>query len=304
MKKLTPIIFIVALAGALSSCATAISVGKVQEYRLTVTNPEPVMDFIGYKIDTSLVSTVSDSSVEGDEWTATINTITAMPTVDQAKAVTITKGLGNLGQNLESVKLANNKAHSFLGNFSLQELELYKSDSRYVTFVEVAKNDFKYYDNKVTKLPFGLSGIGLAATSVGFLGRTVAELINPSVPNYEYNDYYINYSYTVNTGIVTTSTILSLLSAGGAVPLLIAAFKPSKTKVNFDGAYNVYVYDTQAKSLIAKDTVSLTWEKTFEGSYTYSKESKEALENYVAQEIYNALVKKYDELNRWLKNRK
>lgn len=281
MKKLTPIIFIVALAAALSSCATAISVGKAQEYNLTVANPEPVMDFIGYKIDTSLVPTVSDSSAEGDEWTANINTVMVMPTVDQAKAVTITKGLGNLGQNLESVKLANNKAHSFLGNFSLQELELYKSDSRYVTFVEVAKNDFKYHDNGATKLPFGLSGAGLAATSIGFLGGAIP-------PTFMKPTFYI----------------LSALHAGGAVPFLIAAFKPSKTKVSFDGAYNVYVYDTQAKSLIAKDTVSLTWKKTFKGSYMYDKESKDALENYVGQEIYNVLVKKYDELNRWLKNRK
>lgn len=299
MKKLTPIIFIVALAAALSSCATAISVGKVQEYNLTVTNPEPVMDFIGYKIDTSLVPTVSDSSVEGDEWTANTNTVMVMPTVDQAQAVTITKGLGNLGQNLESVKLANNKAHSFLGNFSLQELELYKGDSRYVTFVEVAKNDFKYHDNRVTKLPFGLSGIGLAATSVGFLGGAILAADMQSDPYMrEMHGYYHYYDEMV------AFSVLSALSAGGAVPFLIAAFKPSKTKVSFDGAYNVYVYDTQAKSLIAKDTVSLTWKKTFEGSYTYNKESKEALENYVAQEIYNALVKKYDELNRWLKNRK
>lgn len=279
MKKLTPIIFIVALAAALSSCATAISVGKVQEYKLTVTNPEPVMDFIGYKIDTSLVPTVSDSSAEGDEWTANINTVMVMPTVDQAQAVTITKGLGNLGQNLESVKLANNKAHSFLGNFSLQELELYKGDSRYVTFVEVAKNDFKYYDNGATKLPFGLSGAGLATTSAistFFLLPTLEPVLY--VP--------------------------SMLLGVPSVPLLILAFMPSKTKVSFDGAYNVYVYDTQAKSLIAKDTVSLTWDKTFKGSYMYDKESKDALENYVGQEIYNVLVKKYDELNRWLKNRK
>ena len=279
MKKLTPIIFIVALAAALSSCATAISVGKVQEYKLTVTNPEPVMDFIGYKIDTSLVPTVSDSSVEGDEWTANINTVMVMPTVDQAKAVTITKGLGNLGQNLESVKLANNKAHSFLGNFSLQELELYKSDSRYVTFVEVAKNDFKYYDNKAVKTTFGITGFTFAGIS------TISTVL--SLP-------------TEEEAIIIPSILFGLPS----IPFLISAFRPSKTKVSFDGAYNVYVYDTQAKSLIAKDTVSLTWNKTFEGSYTYNEESKDALENYVGQEIYNVLVKKYDELNRWLKNRK
>lgn len=279
MKKLTPIIFIVALAAALSSCATAISVGKVQEYKLTVTNPEPVMDFIGYKIDTSLVPTVSDSSAEGDEWTANTNTVMVMPTVDQAQAVTITKGLGNLGQNLESVKLANNKAHSFLGNFSLQELELYKGDSRYVTFVEVAKNDFKYYDNKAVKTTLGITGFGLAgSTTISTLTLLFLDL--PEL------------------------ILFPLVVGVPSVPLLISAFKPSKTKVSFDGAYNVYVYDTQAKSLIAKDTVSLTWDKTFKGSYTYNEESKDALEDYVGQEIYNVLVKKYDELNRWLKNRK
>lgn len=44
---------------------------------------------------------------------------------------------------------------------------------------------------------------------------------------------------------------------GASVPFLIAALLPTKTKVNFTGLYNIYIYDTETKSLIRKEAVSV-----------------------------------------------
>ena len=88
-----------------------------------------------------------------------------------------------------------------------------------------------------------------------------------------------------------------------SVPFLITALLPTKTTVNFTGLYNIYIYDTETKSLIRKEAVSVNCEETFKGSYTYDESSKEIVRDYVSQNVYNALLKKYDELSTWLEKR-
>ena len=61
--------------------------------------------------------------------------------------------------------------------------------------------------------------------------------------------------------------------------------------------------DTETKSLIRKEAVSVNCEETFKGSYTYDESSKEIVRDYVSQNVYNALLKKYDELSTWLEKR-
>ena len=90
---------------------------------------------------------------------------------------------------------------------------------------------------------------------------------------------------------------------GASVPFLIAALLPTKTKVYFTGLYNIYIYDTETKSLIRKEAVSVNCEETFKGSYIYDESSKEIVRDYVSQNVYNALLKKYDELSTWLEKR-
>lgn len=53
----------------------------------------------------------------------------------------------NYGQTLERVHLALNKQDYYMGIYSLQELAAYKSDKRYVAFVDVIKHQYSYNDN-------------------------------------------------------------------------------------------------------------------------------------------------------------
>ncbi|MBR1787153.1 MAG: hypothetical protein IJ756_08375 [Paludibacteraceae bacterium] len=53
----------------------------------------------------------------------------------------------NYGQTLERVHLAVNKQDYYMGIYSLQELSAYKSDKRYVAFVDVIKQQFSCNDN-------------------------------------------------------------------------------------------------------------------------------------------------------------
>ena len=110
------------------------------------------------------------------------------------------------------------------------------------------------------------------------------------------DDPYVN-------DLAKSSMTLGGICMGASVPFLIAALLPTKTKVNFTGLYNIYIYDTETKSLIRKEAVSVNCEETFKGSYTYDESSKEIVRDYVSQNVYNALLKKYDELSTWLEKR-
>lgn len=285
MRKLSFVFIILLLSATFMSCATAITVGKtIPKYELSKLYASPEMDFIGYKIDTNILSTSSSSQLSAGVWTPNVDTI--MSEFDQAKAIANTKSLRQLGYNLENNRIANNKADSYFGIYSLQEMELYKSDSRYVSFVEVAESKLNYKDNKGSKnilagVGGGLVGGGAPLIAVGAVYK---------------DDPYVNdlaKSYMTWGGICM----------GASVPFLIAALLPTKTKVNFTGLYNIYIYDTEIKSLIRKEAVSVNCEETFKGSYTYDENSKEIVRDYVSQNVYNALLKKYDELSTWLEKR-
>ena len=149
MKKC--IVFVLVLVMVLSSCATAIKMARdVPQYKINRVNSSPEMDFIGFKIDTSILSTSSTSKTFAGLWGR--DAYVFMSEYGQAKAISNTKSLRQLGYNLESNGVAKNKSDSYFGIYSLQEMELYKSDSRYVTFVEVAQSMLNFKDNRGTKI--------------------------------------------------------------------------------------------------------------------------------------------------------
>lgn len=192
------------------------------------------MDFIGFKID---LSTSSNSRISSDGWGNKVDTI--MSEFDQAKAVTTITGLRQLGSELEQSKIANNKSDAYFGIYSLQELELYKTNSRYVTFVEVAKNKLNYNSNEKT-------GTVLASVGAGFLG--------------------------------------------GGLPILGLGLRYENN-------------DDKEKLLIRKDAVTVNLHESFSGSYSYDESSKDIVHEYISKNIANELLKKYEELNKWIRTR-
>lgn len=285
MKKKLILLLICISPCLFLSCATAISVGKtIPKYEIAASYENPKMDFIGFKVDSNILSTSSSTKISTGFQTPNVDTVTSE--FDQAKAIANTKSLRQLGYNLEASGIANNKADSYFGIYSLQEMELYKSDSRYVTFVEVAENKLDYKDNKGASVIMGALGGGFVA------GGLPIFILGESYKNDKYAQDLAE-SYSVLGGICTAV----------GIPFIIAALIPTKTKINFTGMYNIYLYDTQTKSLIRKEVVSVNCSENFKGSYTYDDSSKEIVRDYISQNVYNSLLQKYDELNTWLKNR-
>lgn len=266
----------------LTSCATAITTAKnVEPFTLETSNANVQMDFIGYKIDSNILSTTSSIQTGVGTWTRKIETV--MSEYDQARAISQTDSLRKLGYTLENASIATNKSSTYFGIYSLQELDLYKSSHRYVTFVEVAQNQLNYKDNSSEQnLWGGISG--------GLLGGGAVWLLCGAI--FSNDDYLkdLTSTYLIGGGVISGVGLLA------AIP----ALSPSKTQTTFSGAYNIYVYDTEKKALIKKDLVSVNASETFEGSYNFDDTSKEVVRNYYSKIIANELLKKYKEIDTWL----
>ena len=290
MKNSTFIAVLSSACIVLTSCATAIKTPSVELTKIeTEVNSQPTMDFIGFKIDSNTLSTTSDDDDVLSEFA-------------QAKAIKDTKSLRNLGFNLESARIAQDNSSAYFGIYSLQELALYKSSHRYATFIEVAQNKFLWDDNAGRKrvqagIGGGLLGEGIILTICGIACKNM---------NFDKNKYSnaetMNETYDllgdVYLGIGITSDIFGVIG-------LIAASTPTKTEISFNGTYNIYIYiyDTQTNQIIRKEPVSVKIYDTLEGSYDYDNISKNAVHEYISAKVHNSLMTKYQEINRWLKNR-
>ncbi len=270
-----------------TSCATntAITSTKdIQEYQMQSTDSDKIqMEFIGYKADTNLLSTANATYKSKSN---PRNTYTIMSPFDQWKAIEETSSLRRIGSILQEKNIATDQSYAYFGIYSLQELELYKSRTRYITFIEVSKNKYtineKGLDNQTNRLLGCLYlGLGLSCNTLGFV--------------YKNNEYLEDWAIPYQ-----------ILGAGcdiGGLILLFLSSKNSETTIKFDGAYNIYVYDTEIKEIIYKDTVTINSNDTFTGSYLLFDESKDVISNYYGKLICNEILKKYDSINQWLKTR-
>lgn len=287
MKKIFSLFFILMiLVVSLTSCATSITVAKqVDSYKIeSANNDKPIMEFIGYKGDSNILSTTSETKNSFGK------VLTVMSPFDQWKAITQTDSLRNMGMTLQNKNIAIDKSFAYFGIYSLQELELYKSQSRYVTFIEVAKNQYTINDNGTNKSFGGVMGATFLGCGLAF------NILGAAIPEKETRGYY---TYD-NSGIKNLCQGFGIGFDILGVIYLIPAISKSKTKSTFEGLYNVYVYDTQAKEIIFKDAVSISSSDDFDGSYFYDDASKKVVHEYYGKIISNALLKKYDEINKML----
>ena len=260
----------------------------ISDYQMQTTSPGYVqMEFIGYKADTSLLSTTPETITKGQR------TYTIMSPYDQWKAISETSSLRRIGKILQAKNIANDQSYAYFGIYSLQELELYKSRTRYITFIEVVKNKYTVSDNSLNKNLYGTFGATFLAT--GIVGHVIAV----ALPDKEIENG-IEYDYT---GYKSTLNITGLICDVAGIGCLIAGGTKAKSEVTFDGTYNIYVYDTYTKEVIFKDAVTVSSTDTFTGSYLQHKESQAAVNDYYAKLICNEILKKYDSINQWLKQR-
>ena len=242
-----------------NSCAS-ISVGKtVASYEVkTNLNSEPKMEFIGFKADTALQ--VNKFFYEDK----------MMTPLDQWKTIQNTPKLKNIGTTLENNNIAENKAFAYFGIYSLQELELYKAAHRYVAFIEVTDNyysmDEKGAARRVVSNVF--AGIaGEAGMSCLIIGTEDSSALAP--------------------GAV-------LLGAGGL--LLYNGVRPITTVTTFQGAYNIYIYDSLNKKIIYKEPVVVNSTDRWQGELN-SDSAYNIVNTYYGELINNALLEAFDKLS-------
>lgn len=289
MKKTILLLVIIGLSFLEISCASAIKeTKKITEYQMISTNKDEIqMEFIGYKADTSLLSTTPETITEGRK------SYTVMSPFDQWKSIADTTSLRQMGATLQQQNIATDQSFAYFGIYSLQELELYKARTRYITFIEVVKNKYEIKENGLNQQMWGALGALYLGTGLG------CHIVGAMYPEKERDGIYErDYS-----GIKKLYNGLGVgMDIGGLIMLAVAAKKP-KTFVTFDGMYNIYVYDTQAKEVIYKDAVTVSSKDTFDGSYLLFAESQSLVNDYYAKLICNAILKKYDSINQWLKMR-
>lgn len=135
----------------------------------------PQMEFIGWKAssDTLLTSSVA-TQVSGNNLVQKVNITTSE--FDSWKAFKNDPVLSNFGDKLQKHGIAENKAYAYFGIYSLQELELYKSKHRYVTFIQVNKNRLsgQSTDNRNVWVATGLTSLGC-----GLVFNCLSTTINP-----------------------------------------------------------------------------------------------------------------------------
>lgn len=248
------------------------------------------MDFIGFKCDSNTLSTSSQTDIDfvPDLWTGYWGghavASNSMSEFDYAKVILKSDAMKKLGYNLQQVDYALDQSAAYFGIYSLQEMNTYKNVNRYVTFVEVEKSKFYYKTNDKTKqILGGLFGGFAAGGGIFMLGGAAVSSLNEDLTGVMCG---------VGGGLIGLGSIFGII-----------ALTPTKTDILFDGVYNIYVYDTQTKQLIRKDSVSVKLNDTFKGSFTYNDASKNVVYDYIAQNIKKDILTKYEEVTKWLSQR-
>jgi hypothetical protein len=192
--------------------------------------------------------------------------------------------LSRLGKVLEDKGIAFDQSYAYFGIYSLQEISAYKSKQRYVTFVETEKNSFSYsYNNKPQQIWGGLGA--------GFIGGGVPLLI--------YGNAYSNDEYVGDLAKAYQQMGIGFSLLG--LVCLIPALVPAKTTIEFNGKYNIYVYDTVDKEIIYKDSVIIgPFIDEYEGSYDAVGTNKGAVINYYSTLVYNEIILKYNDIYKYL----
>lgn len=288
MKKL---FYLFPLILVILSCQTVpLETPEIDDYTPETASTTPLMEFIGFKASADTLSTstvvVDNSSMRN----LTRYTSTNISNYDSFKLFKSDSILGNLGTTLERKNIATDKSFAYFGIYSLQELELYKSKTRYVTFVQVNKSNLSWMgkDNRAT--------IG----SVGgtFLGCGVLfNIIGAAMPSSEKDAYGNETDYS--SGKTAVEVVGVCMDIPGIIMLMVAANKKVQTEFTYEGNFDVFIYDTQNKEVLRREEVLIPSQtRKFNGFYTDSDKQKVA--KYYGQLVSNELLKKYEELNKWI----
>lgn len=262
------------------SCASVpLELDKTSKIEESLHGESTELEFIGFK------GTYETLGKEYDSWQS-IKKVGQIP---------------NLGKLLQDNGIAYDQSFAYFGIYSLQEIAEYKSKQRYVTFVEVDKNDFSYDYNHVKQTVLTSIGLGLGTGGTIFLWSGLALKTAYSNPSSEDNEKYYKQMSSLGDGYVGAGVGMDI---GGLLLDLIALSDKPKTTIKYTGIYNIYVYDTVAKEIIYKDSVTAgPYVDAYVGDFESDGTDKNAVYNYYSTLACNRIIEKYDEVYKFLKSR-
>ena len=265
------------------SCATTMKFDKSASISVPdgfSMNSEPDLEFIGFKADANSLSTGNGEIVKvTGTWTTETNHFPS--DFELFKTYKTDTSLKNLGSLLEKSNVAYDKSFSYFGIYSLQELELYKGNKRFVTFVEVNKNHLGGTIRDDCLWPGAiLTGAGVGLMIPGAIWAAADSE----------NELGLGNSGKACLGIGIGSGLI------GSILLAM----PSKTTLRFIGEYQIYVYDTSEKKIVYKESVVVSETDTFSGSFFNETTNKFEVYNYYGTIVNNEILKKYAEVKKYI----
>ncbi len=284
MKKCLYFFFLLSLAFTLISCASTMTFDKKANLVIPdefQAKSSPDLEFIGFKADANNLPTGNGETIKFTGWTR--ETYYFPSDFDLWKTYKTDTYIKNLGNVLEKSNVAYDKSFSYFGIYSLQELELYKSDKRFITFVEVNKNHLSgtIKDNWVWPAAILMgTGAGIAP------GGLVWVVSDPDG----------------TLGLKESGKKMVGIGIGTLALGAVFCALPAKSTLMFNGEYQIYVYDTKEKKVIYKDAVIVSEMDTYKGSFFNENTNQNEVYNYYGSLIYNAILQKYVEVERFLYN--
>lgn len=285
MRKISLITFLSSLIFMFISCATTMNIDKTVSLEIPNTftlKSEPDMEFIGFKADANLLSTSEGERVTiPGTWAK--ETYTFPSEFDLWKKYKANTCLKKVGSVLQDANVAYDQSFAYFGIYSLQELELYKSKKRFVTFIEVNKHRLGGTVKDPGSIPGAIiagSGFGLAIGGGSWMLMDEDNKVGLQKPG-----KVLLFS---GLGIGTLGSLLMMM--------------PATTELSFVGEYQIYVYDTEKKEIVYKVPVSISEKDKFKGSYFNENTNKNAVDEYYATLVYNALLEKYNLVDQFISN--
>ncbi|MBQ0119352.1 MAG: hypothetical protein KBS42_06290 [Bacteroidales bacterium] len=221
MRKYFYLICLLVVAYLLPACKTytAVTVSNIEPY--SVQQKSPKMDFLGFKN----LSRYNELMV-------------------------------NFGEDLQKMQIAEDRTKFYLGRFDLQELSSYSGSHRYVSFVDVIRQNYTHSD-----IVDDNRDMELAGWLIG--GLTCFTLVPVYVP-------------------------------------LLCCCKGNTTEVVLNAEYNLCVYDTEKKTLVKSETISINQTERLNGRYSHKETNQKAInlhyKTILRNNLLEAFAKMYKEL--------
>ncbi len=269
------------------SCQTVpLETPDISEYAAEASYSKPPMEFIGFKASADTLSTSTATVVITRDTNFVKTTTTNISSYDSWRLMKNDSIIGKFGAKLEDKNFAADKSYAYFGIYSLQELELYKSQTRYITFVQVNKNNLTW-DGKDSRAKWGALGVTYLGTGIVF------NALGSSYPSRDPDG-------SSNSSIKSAYNVVGAgFDLAGVIMLCAGAGQKITTKFDYTGDFDIFIYDTENKEVLKRYNIPVQCSQNFNGFYQDSDKTKVA--NFFGTYVSNTLLKQYEEILKELK---